>query len=337
MPTPRSRTLGGPFELALAKAVPAVPTRSGTLYESKFDGFRVALVVEDGRATLFSRNGTDLTTRFPELAAAAAEQVPRDGCVLDGEAVIWGHDRLDFDALQRRMGAGPATARRLASEQPASFVAFDVLAVLGRDVRPMPLSDRRRLLEELAAGFSPPLELSPATTDRAKAMRWWDEHAHTGIEGLMAKDLTQPYRGGERGAWSKVKRREDTDAICAAVIGPRSRPQQLVLGAWDTDGRLRFTGRTGPLTAAQAAIAAGLLKPPAGQHPWPEEVPATALDRFARDRGPVRLTLVEPVVVEVSADSARSGVAFRHSVRLVRFRPDIGPASVRVEPAARSE
>jgi ATP-dependent DNA ligase len=327
MASPRSRTLDGPFELALAKAVPAVPTRAGTLYESKFDGFRVALVVEDGRVTLFSRNGTDLTTRFPELAAAAAEQVPPEGCVLDGEAVIWGRDRLDFDALQRRMGAGAATARRLAAEQPASFVAFDVLAVLGRDVRPMPLSDRRKLLEELAAGFSPPLELSPATTDRAEAMRWWDELAHTGIEGVMAKSLSQPYRGAER-AWSKIKRRDDTDSLCAAVIGPRSRPRQLVLGAWDAEGRLRFTGRTAPLTSAQATIAAGFLNPPAGEHPWPEEVPATAIDRFARDRGPVHLTLVEPVVVEVSADSARSGVAFRHSVRFARFRPDIDPGEV---------
>jgi ATP-dependent DNA ligase len=228
------------------------------------------------------------------------------------------------------MGAGPATARRLAAEQPASYVAFDVLAVLGRDVRSMSLSDRRRLLEELAAGFSPPLELSPATTDRAEAMRWWDELAHTGIEGLMAKDPTQPYRGGER-SWSKVKRRENTDAVCAAVIGPRSRPQQLVLGAWDTDGRLRFAGRTAPLTATQASTAAGFLETPTGEHPWPEEVPTTAFDRFARDRGPVRLTLVEPVVVEVSADSARSGVAFRHSVRLARFRPDLDPASVRTE------
>ncbi|GHG59744.1 hypothetical protein GCM10012320_34030 [Sinomonas cellulolyticus] len=143
-----------------------------------------------------------------------------------------------------------------------------------------------------------------------------------------AKDLTQPYRGGEGGSWSKIKRREDTDSLCAAVIGPRSRPQQLVLGARDTDGRLRFTGRTAPLLAAQAAIAAGFLHAPTAEHPWPQEVPATALDRFARDRGAVHLTLVEPVVVEVSADSARSGVAFRHSVRLARLRPELHPMEI---------
>jgi ATP-dependent DNA ligase len=199
MPSPRSSTLGGPFELALAKAVSSVPTRPRTQYEPKWDGFRATVIVGEGAPIIYSRNGTDLGARFPELLAAAAKQVP-DWCVLDGEIVIWGDDRLDFDALQRRMGAGAATARRLAAEQPASFVAFDVLAVLGRDVRGMPLSDRRRLLEELAAGSSPPLELSPATTDRAEAMRWWDDLAHTGIEGLMAKDLSQAYKSGER-AW----------------------------------------------------------------------------------------------------------------------------------------
>ncbi|GHG59672.1 hypothetical protein GCM10012320_33910 [Sinomonas cellulolyticus] len=188
MSTPRAALLGGPFELALAKAVPSVPTRAGIQYEPKWDGFRAVACVGEGTAVIYSRNGTDLSARFPELSAAAADQIP-DGCVLDGEAVIWGGDRLDFDALQRRLGASPATARRLAAEQPASFVAFDVLAVLGRDVRTMPLSDRRRLLEELAAGLAPPLELSPATTDRAEAMRWWDELAHTGIEGLMANSL----------------------------------------------------------------------------------------------------------------------------------------------------
>lgn len=145
-----------------------------------------------------------------------------------------------------------------------------------------------------------------------------------------AKDLSQPYRGGER-SWYKIKRRETTDAVCGAVIGPLSRPTQLILGVHDAAGELRFAGRTGRLGSVQASIAAGFLRPPAGEHPWPEEVPAAAFDRFARDRGLVRLTLVEPVVVEVSADAARSGIAFRHSVRLIGFRPDLDPASVASE------
>ncbi|WP_138413305.1 hypothetical protein [Sinomonas gamaensis] len=112
------------------------------------------------------------------------------------------------------------------------------------------------------------------------------------------------------------------------MVGSRTRPDQLVLGLYDAAGELRFAGRTAPLTPAQAARAAPFLHAPVGEHPWPEEVPTTALDRFARDRGPVRLTLVEPVAVEVSADAARTGRAFRHSTRLQRFRPDLDPRSI---------
>lgn len=116
--------------------------------------------------------------------------------------------------------------------------------------------------------------------------------------------------------------------VVAAVIGTRSRPEQLVLGCMDESVRLRFAGRTGPLSAAQSRKAAAFLREPIGEHPWPEEVPSTWIDRFARERKLVRLTLVEPVVVEVSASSARSGLASRHVVRLQRFRPDLDPEPV---------
>ena len=323
-----SRALGGAFDLALAKAVPAIPNTPGLRLEPKVDGFRAAIVVEDGRVRITSRRGTDLTPRFPELEQAAELFIP-EGCVVDGEAVVWNEGRLDFDAMQRRMGPGPALARRVAAEQPASFVAFDILAVLGHDVRPLPLSERRRLLEELAAGFEPPLQLCPATFDHVAAQQWWDDQDRRGFEGIVAKP-DAPYKPGR--IWLKAKRRDTSDAVAAAAIGPRAAPQQLVLGLYDRAGELRFAGRTGPLSSVQAAQAATFLREPAGEHPWPQEIPATAFDRFARDRGPVRLTLVEPVVVEVSADPARTGIAFRHSTRLMRFRLDLDPESVRAEP-----
>ncbi|WP_415853483.1 hypothetical protein [Sinomonas sp. G460-2] len=125
---------------------------------------------------------------YPELEQAALALIP-DSTVVDGEIVSWGDGRLDFDAVVRRIGAGPALARRLAAERPASFVAFDVLAVLGRDVRPLKLVDRRRLLEELASVFVPPMQLSPATLDREVALAWWDELAGTGIEGVVSNSL----------------------------------------------------------------------------------------------------------------------------------------------------
>lgn len=323
----RADVLGGAFDLALAKAVPTIPNAPGLQFEPKWDGVRAGLVVANGIAKIFSRSGTDISARFPELLGTALEQIP-DSTVVDGEIVAWRDGRLDFDAVLHRLAAGPPLARRLAAAQPVNFVAFDVLAVLGRDVRALRLSDRRRLLEELAAGFVTPLQISPATLDRELALQWWDELAPMGVEGIVAK-RDQPYRGGERSAWLKAKVYEPSDAVVGAVIGPRSRPRQLVLGLYDRTGQLRVAGRTGPLTAAQSAAIAPFLHAPAASHPWPEEVTPSWFGRFARDTGPVHLTLVAPVAVEVSADAARTGISYRHLVRFLRPRPDIDPMTIR--------
>ncbi|WP_406636946.1 hypothetical protein [Pseudarthrobacter quantipunctorum] len=138
-----------------------------------------------------------MTGYFPELSLAVVSAVP-PGCVIDGEAVIWSQGRLYFSALQQRLGAGPKTLPRLVAAAPASYAAFDVLAVAGHDARELPLSQRRALLEELANGWEPPLSLSPTTTDRELAAQWFEDLPHTGIEGLVIKDLNQPYAPGAR-------------------------------------------------------------------------------------------------------------------------------------------
>ncbi|MDQ4504421.1 ATP-dependent DNA ligase [Sinomonas sp. ASV322] len=321
----RAEALGGAFDLALARAIPAIPDAPGLQFEPKWDGVRAAVVIADGRTRIFSRNGADLTASFPELEQAAVAQIP-DSTVVDGEIVSWGDGRLDFDAVLHRLSAGPLLARRLAAAHPVNFVAFDVLAVLGRDVRQLRMSDRRRLLEGLAAGFAPPMQISPATLDRELALQWWDELACTGVEGIVSK-ADQPYRTGR--SWLKTKKYTPSDAVAAAVLGPRPRPRQLVLGLYDGTGRLRVAGRTGPLTAAQAAAIAPFLHTPVGGHPWPEVVPPGWFGRFARDTGPVHLTLVTPLAVEVSADAARTGTAYRHLVRFIRPRPDTDPVTLR--------
>lgn len=134
---------------------------------------------------------------FPELCSAVASAVP-PGCVIDGEAVIWSQGRLNFTALQQRPGAGPKTLPGMVAATPATYVAFDVLAVAGHDARNLPLSDRRALLEELATGWEPPLSLSPTTTDRGVAEQWLEELPPTGIEGLLIKPTNQPYTPGAR-------------------------------------------------------------------------------------------------------------------------------------------
>lgn len=130
----------------------------GARYEPKWDGFRLLMFVDED-VTLWSRQGKNLTHGFPELVAAAADQLPL-GVILDGEAVVWSEDRLDFDALLRRLNAGSSTRARMVRELPASYVAFDLLAVAGQDTRGLRLDDRRALLEELAGSWEPPLNLS---------------------------------------------------------------------------------------------------------------------------------------------------------------------------------
>ncbi|WP_260680745.1 ATP-dependent DNA ligase [Arthrobacter sp. KBS0703] len=196
---------------------------------------------------------------FPELTEAIAAAVPPE-CVVDGEAVIWSGDQLDFSALQQRLGASPKALPGLVREAPANYVAFDVLAVAGHDAWDLPLHQRRTLLEELATGWEPPLSLSPTTTDPDVAAQWFEELPRTGIEGLIIKGTDQPYTPGVR-SWLKLKHRETVEVVCGAVIGPITRPSEVVAGLV-LDGELRIVGRSSPLKGAEARELARWLRPP---------------------------------------------------------------------------
>lgn len=176
------------------------------MYELKWDGFR-CVIVRDGQSTrLWSRQGTDLTNRFPEIAVAAAAQIPA-GTVIDGEVVIWNEDRLDFDLLQRRLVSGVARTRELVKTHQASFVAFDLLAAAGTDLRTQPWRSRRDALER-AGRWEPPLQLSPTTEDTSVARAWMADYRPAGIEGLVVKGPppdTPP--GNATGSKSKAARR----------------------------------------------------------------------------------------------------------------------------------
>jgi ATP-dependent DNA ligase len=317
--------------LAMAKPAARVPgpgvLPGGCLYEPKWDGFRAGIVVTETGATIWSRQGKDLTGYFPDLAPAILEHVP-PGCVIDGELLIWTGDRLDFNSLQARMTTGKQAFPAFVRELPASFAAFDVLAVAGQDTRDLALKDRRALLEELAAGWEPPLNLSPVTTDHATALEWFEEMPPTGIEGLVVKGAGQRYEGGVP-QWIKVKHRDNLDVVCAAVIGRRDAPTAVVAGL-PLHGRLRIVGTTSALGRSAGRALANHLHKPRKDHPWPEEIAATTVDRFTSRKEPIRLTRVEPIVVEVSADVAWSGRSFRHPLRYLRARPELDPAAVKL-------
>jgi ATP-dependent DNA ligase len=317
--------------LALTKASETIPPPSalpgGAQYEPKWDGFRLAIVRNRDATTAWSRHGKDLTVLFPDLVHAATRQVP-PGFVLDGEAVIWVDGAVSFTALQARTTTRGPALRSLARARPASYVCFDVLAVAGHDTRPLPLNERRRLLEHLAGDWDPPLTLAPATTDPGQGRAWFTELTAAGLEGLVVKGLAGPYPAGRR-EWVKVKHRTTTEVVCAAVIGTLARPRALVAGLPEASGRLRIAGRTGQLPARVSAQVGAALRPhdPAtGEHPWPPVVPPSWFDRYTPEKTPVSLTRITPVVIEVAADTARTSFTFRHQLRFLRLRPDLDPA-----------
>ena len=317
----------GPVSLMLAKSTAAVPgpaaLAGGCVWEWKYDGYWLCLQAPPtGGVNLWSRNGTNLSETFPDLLEAAQDQIPR-GVVLDGEAVVLVDGGLSFDHLQRRMVSRRAAVAALARQHPASYVAFDVLAVAGHDVRSLPWRDRRALLDELGSGLTVPLQMSPYTTDYQTALGWLAELPR-GVEGIVAKGQATPYRPGQRG-WLKTRVYETTDAIVGAVIGSVGRPEAIIVGRYTTDRQFRIVGRSTPLTEHQAQqLAAALEAVPARQHPWPREIGS---GHFGG--GSVAITHVKPVlVVEIAADTALQAGRQRHPIRLMRLRLDLTPADV---------
>lgn len=304
-------------ELPRATALPG-----GLVFEQKPDGYRAILFAGQDGVYLQSRNGADLTGAFPEIAAAGRGLPSR--LVLDGELVVAHEGRLDFGELQTRARRRGPGARQAARSRPAHLIVFDVLETADGPLLDEPYSARRLVLEELFSGgiLAAPFVLCPATTDRATAEDWLDPAwGAAGIEGCVVKGLSQRYTPGRRG-WLKVRARASAEAVVAAVTGPVSAPSTLLLGRWDTDGRLRFIARTTPLSPAARRELGALLYPGDEDHPWMgRRFSAGWGSREAIDHRPV----VPDVVVEFAGDTAVDAGRYRHPVRYLRVRDDISP------------
>lgn len=317
-----------PGEAMLAKPTDHLPPEralpGGCLYEPKWDGYRGLVAVDGrGRPVIRSRRGTDLTAAFPDLADAAAQQLP-PGTLLDGELVVWNGRHLDFSQLQRRVAA-PNRARALSRVLPASAMFFDCLQVRGTDLAAEPLRVRRRRLEGLLPSLSPPLQITPATRDRAVAQQWLEDYAAAGvgIEGIVIKGLAVRYQPGRR-AWLKLRTRASAEALVGAVTGTLRHPERLILALPGENGELVVAGSTAPLTLTEQRAVAALLRVPDGEHPWPPEISSGPLGGWSGGRR-TAIERVEPVlVVEVEADTAYEHRRWRHVTRFLRARPDLG-------------
>ncbi len=301
----------------LARAAAGLPTGPGLVYEPKWDGFRTRAGTAPTR--IVSRSGARTDRRWPELAAAL-ETLP-GGLLMDGEIVCWLDGGLSFDALLRRNTAGARRVRELARTEPAHFVAFDLLRVDGRDIRNRPLSYRRRRLERLFAdGHDPHLDLTWQTDDPETAREWYEGLGEVGIEGLVVKSADGVYESGHRG-WRKYKHAVSTEAVVVGVVGSVERPEALVLGRRAPDtGEMRVVGRTRDLTPEQRAETAPLLTA-SGER-------LAAPSRWRGGEAPPHVGVVPETVVEVVPDTGTAAGKWRHVVRFVRPRPDLGVAEV---------
>ena len=329
-----------PVEPMLAKPSSGLPEGDGWLFEPKWDGFR-ALVFRDGDETLIqSRDLKPLDRYFPELAEPLRAQLPQR-CVLDGEVVIARGGTLDFEALLLRIHPAASRVRQLAAQTPASYVAWDVLALGDEDLRDVPQAQRRARLEAVLAGAAPPIHLTPATTDRLLAADWFDRFEGAGLDGVVAKRLDGTYQPGRR-AMTKIKHERTADCVVTGFRwhknGPGTHIGSLLLGLFDADGRLHHVGITSSFTWERRAALVEELAPlrvgALATHPWREwvEWAETAGDASGQrlpgatsrwNRG--KDLSWEPLrcerVAEVAYDHLQ-GDRFRHATTFRRWRPD---------------
>lgn len=332
-----------PIEPMLAKLAKALPA-GAFLYEPKWDGFRAIVFRDESDVFIQSRDLRPLDRYFPELHAAFLANLPT-GCVIDGEIVIATPHGLDFDALQLRLHPAASRVARLAKETPAAFVAFDLLAVGGRDVRAVPQGERRILLEQALADVQPPIHLTPATRDRAIASEWLSRFEGAGLDGVIAKPEHGTYEPGRR-AMIKIKHVRAADCVVAGFRWHKNGKDVLVgsllLGLYDDQGRLQHVGVTSSFTVAarkQLAIELAPLRTHAlDVHPWREWADAegdTARMPGAQSRWSAGKDLTwEPLrierVCEVKYDHMQ-GRRFRHAAIFLRWRPDKRPADCRYD------
>ena len=223
-------------EPELARLVERPPSGAGWAHEVKFDGYRLQMRIEAGEARLRTRKGLDWTDKFPEIAAAGAGLAD---AIVDGEVVALDHDGApDFAALQAALSSGDTA--------PLVYFVFDALFAEGRDLRRLPLKDRKARLKAL---------LGALKGRAAQRIRYVEHFEAAGdavlksacsmsLEGIVSKQLGAPYRSGRGDAWTKAKCRAGQEVVIGGWTTTDGAFRSLIVGAW-RDGKLIHLGRVG--------------------------------------------------------------------------------------------
>jgi bifunctional non-homologous end joining protein LigD len=222
-----------------ARLMESPPTGGDWSYELKFDGFRVCAVKKGSDIHLFSRNGNELRSRFPEVVDALTA-FPADECVLDGEVVALDEEgRSSFQLLQGVEMEGP--------KSPIVFYVFDLMQLNGRGLTDLPLVPRKQLLAKLCEGAGDPVRYSGEIDGEASVLL--KEVQRRGLEGLIGKLRNSRYEvGGRSGAWIKLKCVNEQEFVIGGFTPPQGARQHfgaLLVGYYDKKKKFLFAGKVG--------------------------------------------------------------------------------------------
>jgi ATP-dependent DNA ligase len=331
-----------PVSPMLAKPIDAIPP--GQLYEPKWDGFRSIIFRDGDEVEIGSRNEKPMTRYFPEIVAAVLANFP-ERAVVDGEIIVVDTARnlLDFEALQQRIHPAASRVTMLSETTPASFVAFDLLAIADEDLTQSPLQDRRARLEQALAEATPPIHVTPATRDVNLARQWFEQFEGAGLDGIVAKRLAGRYEPDKR-VMFKVKHERTADCVVAGYRLHKSGPDaigSLLLGLYKDDGGLASVGVIGAFPMKRRKELFEQLQPLVTDfegHPWAwgkqeegERTPRNSEgSRWSAGKDLSFVPLRPELVVEVRYDHME-GDRFRHTAQFNRWRPDRDPESCTYE------
>jgi ATP-dependent DNA ligase len=311
-----------------ARSVDAIPHGRHWQYEPKWDGFRCLLSRDGDAIELRSKSGEDLGRYFPELVAAALD-LKAARFLLDGEIVVPHGKTFSFDDLLQRIHPAASRVKKLASETPALFVAFDLLTSnTDRELAAKPLSRRRPTLEAFAETKfrnNPGFRLSPVSTDHVTAKKWLARSGN-GFDGVIAKRLDLPYQAGNRDGMQKIKKFRSADCVVGGFryatnkIGGRKVVGSLLLGLYDDKRLLNHVGFTSAIKNEEKPALTDKLEKLIGKPGFTGNAPGGP-SRWSTERSAQWCPLKPKLVVEICYDHF-SGDRFRHGTSILRWRPD---------------
>jgi ATP-dependent DNA ligase len=270
-----------------------------------------------------------LARYFPDLVAALRGLRMRK-FVMDGEIVIPVDGRLSFDDLLMRVHPAESRIRKLAAEQPATFIVFDLLAdERGRSLLDRDLKQRRAALDKLGRRYftdQHSIRLSPATTELTVARRWF-KTVGGDLDGIIAKRLDLSYQSGNREGMQKIKHRRTADCVVGGFRYAEGKDYvgSLLLGLYSDDGLLHHVGYTSAMKVAERKRITALVEPLIAKPGFTGRAPGGP-SRWSTKRSSEWQPLKPKLVVEVEYDHFTGG-RFRHGTSLLRWRADKKPSA----------